>query len=269
MRHKWDLPTTVSDYWRHRRVWDRWRVESFETNTRNEHIRQRQLTIEAVRSFTQTDLRILDLCCGTGKVSADLLPLQAVREVVALDISTQALGVLTEKLADHNDRAKLTVVHADFMGEIAPAIGEFDVIICLDALHHLPNLSDALQRITKLLAPGGCFIGNFLPYESLATHVSAKKGRAHFLYGNLQAKAIRRLSFIDSLWSLSGRRGLVRFLPLSATQVTSSIDAKFELLAAYSSDYLWFMTAHKFTATQTSTHDVDTEHTLYRKKSPW
>jgi methylase of polypeptide subunit release factors len=100
------------------RIWNRWEVELSEAGNQEKHRRQRQLTVSEVATLPGNAVRVVDLCCGTGKITSDLLALQNVGEVLAVDINGAALDLLREKLDQHPGREKLAILQADVMHEI-------------------------------------------------------------------------------------------------------------------------------------------------------
>jgi SAM-dependent methyltransferase len=235
------LPDTVSSYWRDARIWDRWEVEFSEAN-KNEHVRQRELTVDAVKRLGAPQVRVMDLCCGTGRVTHDLLSLPNVTEVVAADISDKALDLLTARLHDHPAIGKLRYLRADMMaGSEIYELGRFDIVVCLDSLHHLWDLPTALSRIGELLNDQGMLIANFLVAERVPRHVVAKKGWGRYLRGHILARLFVFLGFIKGVWRFSGRKGIVRFSMLSRPALLPIIRERFRIIESADSDYYWFV----------------------------
>ena len=92
--------------------------------------------------------RILDLGAGGGWCS-DLLQ-RLNRKTVAVDISLSMLQVTRERpLAN-----RIQAVAGDF--ERLPFVdGSFDRAICLNALHHVPDMRAAVREIARILSPNG------------------------------------------------------------------------------------------------------------------
>lgn len=234
-------PKSVAIYWKKTRIWDRWNVEIKETRNKNIHICQRELSVDRLKKFEKSDIRVLDLCCGTGKVTYDLLNLPNVTEVVAVDINCNALNILKSKLGNHPNISKLTVIEGDVMQKKTLAdYGEFDAIICLDALHHLWNLPFALKIIYEKLSFEGLFIGNCLAKERAVDHVGAKCGKFRFYCNYLRAKVFIVFSFFKILWELSGRKGYVRIGLLKQKELVDLLEKRFTILEILSNHYHWF-----------------------------
>ena len=234
------LPATVAEYWQSR-TWDRWTVETQEVANRGQHIRQRELSVSAVKSVGGRSLRVLDLCCGTGRVTNDILALDNVDQVVALDINAQALKLLRKRLEHHPQKYKLITVNGNFMDDdLLHSLGPFDVVVCLDALHHFPSLDGALIRIHKIMTAGGVFIGNYLRGERFACHIIAIIGRMRYLRERLTTKVVRSLSFVPIIWESAGRRGIGRLIRMRSDMLERMVEARFEILKVDHTDYYWF-----------------------------
>jgi SAM-dependent methyltransferase len=105
--------------------------------------------------------RILELACGTGRVTIPLARLGVASEIVALDASGPFLDRLREHLAveDEPVRQAVTVVQGDMR---RPAVnGPFDlVVVPFNSLAYLITREDrvaCLESVGELLAPDATF----------------------------------------------------------------------------------------------------------------
>ena len=127
------------------------------------------------------DLAILDVSCGTGLASEMLLNTklgERIRQIDLLDTSPEML----EK-ADQRSRTwkvKTTTKH-DAINSIAVRRSRYDLVITCSVLHHIPDLSEFLQGVRHLQAPGGIFIhfqdpnGDYLHDHLLQTRIKELK----------------------------------------------------------------------------------------------
>jgi SAM-dependent methyltransferase len=93
--------------------------------------------------------RILDLG-GGGGWAADWLQRLGL-SVVTADLSSDLLAIGRERLAQSGPAR---VVCAD--AEALPfGTASFDRVVCLNAMHHLPNIPGALREIARVLGPDG------------------------------------------------------------------------------------------------------------------
>lgn len=88
--------------------------------------------------------RILDLAGGTGRVSASL---PGVRPLV-VDASRGMVGRVPSGVdAALGDATALPVCDE-----------RVDAVVCVDALHHLPDAAAAVDEVQRVLRPGGVFV---------------------------------------------------------------------------------------------------------------
>ena len=90
----------------------------------------------------------IDLGCGTGDVAARLTT--HYRRVRAVDLSEPMLEVA---------RSRYAGLGIDFeCQDVNHVTGQYDLVISSMVLHHVPDLPATLQRIGRLVAPGGTVI---------------------------------------------------------------------------------------------------------------
>jgi len=111
-------------------------------------------TLERTRSYLSPTDKVLEVGCGTG--STALLLAGDVDRIVASDISRNMIEIATEK-AQAESIANAKFITADLFDR-AIDHGPYDVVLALNLLHLLEDTSAAIQRIDKLLKPGGFFI---------------------------------------------------------------------------------------------------------------
>lgn len=101
---------------------------------------------------------ILDVPCGGGVAISRLRPGQDVR-YVAMDISPEMLDYARRRLrADQRD----TVEFVEGSIEAIPFDDDtFDLCVCFNGLHCLPDPAAAITEIGRCLKPGGRLIGDF------------------------------------------------------------------------------------------------------------
>ncbi len=82
--------------------------------------------VEWVASGAKRGVRILDVGTGSGAIAVALAKKVEGAEVVAVDISDEALRVAAENVARHS--ANVTLVKADALGDMTH-LGQFDIIV--------------------------------------------------------------------------------------------------------------------------------------------
>ena len=101
------------------------------------------------------NLHLLDVGCGTGLSAQIMLDSKLgahIDSVTLLDTSPNMLKYAGEKAK--NWGKKYTLVN----GMVSDLNETFDAIFICSVLHHIPDLSQFLQQIDKLLKPGGILI---------------------------------------------------------------------------------------------------------------
>ncbi|HEX5617024.1 MAG TPA: class I SAM-dependent methyltransferase [Solirubrobacteraceae bacterium] len=105
--------------------------------------------------------RILELACGTGRVTLPLARLGVADEIVALDQSAPFLQRLGERLAVEDEAVRNTVRAVEGDMRRPPLDGEFDLIIVpFNSLSYLITREDrvaCLDAVRTLLARDGTF----------------------------------------------------------------------------------------------------------------
>jgi demethylmenaquinone methyltransferase/2-methoxy-6-polyprenyl-1,4-benzoquinol methylase len=104
-----------------------------------------------LRAFEAADRpvrTVLDLAGGTGRVARVIGGQSAVERTVVLDRSR---GML-RRAAGHTD-----AVQGD-AGRLPLDDDSVDAVVCVDALHHLPDRDRALAECNRVLAPGGVLV---------------------------------------------------------------------------------------------------------------
>lgn len=107
-----------------------------------------QLYEGAARAFLaeRAPARLLDLGCGTGRLTRELPPEV---EVVGLDISPQMIEVA------RRTRASGRYEVYDFHDPLPEDLGSFDAAIAMGCLNSCRDLAGVLGRLAGVLRPGG------------------------------------------------------------------------------------------------------------------
>ena len=95
----------------------------------------------------------LDLCCGTGDLSLEMLRQGAYR-IVSSDFSHPMLRLNLDKLHHRDGTAKISVVEADALTLPFPA-NTFDAIAIAFGLRNLESPESGLAEMRRILKPGG------------------------------------------------------------------------------------------------------------------
>eukprot|EP01044_Picomonas_judraskeda_P026156 COSAG03_NODE_7836_length_867_cov_117.791667_1_plen_192_part_00 len=99
----------------------------------------------------------MELGCGTGQLSFALI--DSFRSCVGVDPAAGMIEVLSEKIADTGESARMSAVCANLLEAPPPAEllppGGYDLIFSKLAWHHMPDRGGMVKACVPLLAPGG------------------------------------------------------------------------------------------------------------------
>lgn len=118
--------------------------------------RWRRLSVKALGELREK--RILDLCCGTGDMTFEILKQSGgkCREVIGLDFAQEMLECMSKKAERNIHREKITYLQAD---ATCPPLEDNSVDHCCVCMG-VRNVSDVpktLSEIHRILVPGGKF----------------------------------------------------------------------------------------------------------------
>lgn len=111
-------------------------------------------TLERVRAYLDPQGRALELGCGTGTTALKLA--DAVREIVAADVSSGMVAIANEKKAAQAVE-NVQFVQADELMREAPE-GSFDAVMGFNLYHLIRDRAAAFARAHALLKRGGVFL---------------------------------------------------------------------------------------------------------------
>jgi ubiquinone/menaquinone biosynthesis C-methylase UbiE len=113
------------------------------------HVVMRQEVIASLAGPAQ-GLRLLDLGCGDGRLSLQFLP--AAAQVTLVDLSAAMLALARQAIpAGHAGRVELV---QSALEDYTPGC-EYDVVLCVGVLAHVPGVAAAVRQVAGLATPGG------------------------------------------------------------------------------------------------------------------
>lgn len=260
------------EYWRSN-TWDRYlELNRVPLIIKEEFIKQEHLTVSKVLELTngKSELKILDLACGTGRISESIL--QRVSNEIRLyitlvDFNPNTLKMAKEKLKDYQNVSYL-LVDAYEIGNIFNQY--FDVVISMEFLHHLSDLNLFLTQVKKVLKFDGVLIGNVFAKQSYKEWDKLKYGtikstRRHLLC--MLSKAVYNKS-PETVKRVIRKLGLARIDPLTHDELISSLEQQFEFYEIVTSYYYWFSAMVVSPVEQCkSVHlNIDEQQSFVRKK---
>jgi predicted TPR repeat methyltransferase len=117
----------------------------------------------------------LDLACGTGTFAQVLSRSTDGSRIEALDVSSSALKSLAA-----NSSHGITTIETDFWDFIPSST--YDLIVCVDAIHHLGYVEDVIGKITKLLGKNGVLVANLWTADNFDEFEIMRYGRPGHFY---------------------------------------------------------------------------------------
>lgn len=161
-------------YWAGR-FWDRDAAERHPVLA-GEFLKQKETIAGYLEKYGKDADRSIEFACGTGEFTRLTAEHTTVREMRAIDISAQGLEIARSRVNHDN----ITFQQGDFWTDHAfePA----DLVLCIDAIHHLGNIGDVLAHIHKWVKPGGIFIGNLFTGDNFHEFERKRYGAAVHLW---------------------------------------------------------------------------------------
>lgn len=104
--------------------------------------------------YLSKDSRVLEFACGTGIVTAAVAP--HVASIRAIDISDEMVIRAKAKMKSLGHE-NVEVTQTDLFDSSLPE-GSFDAVMAFNVLLYVDNFEEVMERIQKLLKPGGVFL---------------------------------------------------------------------------------------------------------------
>jgi SAM-dependent methyltransferase len=117
------------------------------------------LTVDELERFgSQLQLgsssRLLDVACGSGGPALHLVRLTGC-QVVGVELYDEAVTEGNRSARQAGLETRASFAQADASQTLPFGDGEFDAIVCVDAINHLPDRERVLADWTRVLKPGG------------------------------------------------------------------------------------------------------------------
>jgi SAM-dependent methyltransferase len=210
------LDQTMVDEQRSRDSWAEQYEDHFEEWENTVELRVVMQHSETLRGKT-----ILDLGCGTGRITRHLIP--RARAVVAADFSEESLRLFANSLDSNVD---VGLVWSDAT-QLVVSPGSFDVVISIQVLEHLPTENQRKQFLSlarSALSPDGVFLMSAYYYNVIRQICGRRKEGFHqggiFYHRFSKAQLRRELAGIFDIKKVRPMQierralpGLLRYVP--------------------------------------------------------
>ena len=137
--------------------------------------RWRRLSVEALGDLR--DKRILDLCCGTGDITFEILKQSGgkCRQVIGLDFAQAMLDRMSKKAEKNIHKEKITYLQADATCSPLEDNSVDHCCVCM-GVRNISDVPKALREVHRVLVPGG----RFAILESAMPKSALMRGFYHF-----------------------------------------------------------------------------------------
>lgn len=126
--------------------WDEWNARHRRPGTLDQvPLDQARAIHRGVRRLGRTDLRLLDIGCGTGWLVDQLLEYG---DVTGIDVSRDVIVEARQRTP------RATFITGDVLVGQLPA-ARFDVVVSLETLPHVSDQEAFMRELARLIAPGG------------------------------------------------------------------------------------------------------------------
>lgn len=116
--------------------------------------------------FRETnELRILDLCCGTGPIFDELVAQKVGGEYVGVDIVPMHIDIFKQRIAQNENQRNVLLDHRTVVQDIETYLDNeiaaqrlYDLVVCQDSFYHVKTKERVIRKVFEILQPGGVFV---------------------------------------------------------------------------------------------------------------
>ncbi len=112
--------------------------------------------LEIIKKYLRPKMRMMEFGCGTGSTALLLAP--SVKEIHAIDVSPNMIGIANGKL-DGSNISNVTFEVAGIDSFDAPEAG-YDAVLGMNILHLVDDRDAMIGRVHEMLVSGGVFISS-------------------------------------------------------------------------------------------------------------
>jgi 2-polyprenyl-3-methyl-5-hydroxy-6-metoxy-1,4-benzoquinol methylase len=204
-----------------RNFWNAWNTSTREKVVGDVSLRQQEVLLGWLKGLGRKDLKIIDFGCGAGWLCQQL---QEFGTVTGVDLADDALARARERMP------AVTFIAGDIM-TLDLGVETFDVVVTLEVLSHIADQEAFVERLSRLLRPGGLLILATQNRPILKRNESVKPAQPGQLRHWVDSHELRKLVSarfkVKSLRSLTpmGHQGFLRYL--NAYKLTAMLDGVF------------------------------------------
>lgn len=117
--------------------------------------RYEEMLAELVRRLPEKAASVLELGCGTGRLTALLAANYPDAAITAVDAAPEMIEVARERLSHGSEAAVRVEFVASTFDEFSAPDGRYDLVVSNLSLHHIVDKKPYYSRVRKMLAPDG------------------------------------------------------------------------------------------------------------------
>lgn len=117
--------------------------------------RYEEMLAELVRCLPENPASVLELGCGTGRLTELLAANYPDAAITAVDAAPEMIEVARERVAYGNEAAGRVEFVASTFEEFSASDGNYDMVASNLSLHHIVDKGPYYARLRKMLAPDG------------------------------------------------------------------------------------------------------------------
>jgi len=231
-----------NEYWQ-KITWDRYEeLNKVPISVRNEFLVQEYLTVTHIQELAKKKetIKILDLACGTGRISESIIKANFGKLVLTLaDFNKNTLNQVKQNLQAYNN-INYILLDAYKLGDYFK--DEFDIVICMDFFHHISKLHLLAKQINTALKPDGVIIANAFDKDKYNKwdrikygYIKSTRRRLLFSLTNLFYPC-----FTDKMKNYVDKNGWARIDSLTEEEIVHCLSPYFGNINFTKSYYLWF-----------------------------
>ena len=199
-----------------KKFWNEWNAKnrgaSYDPSVDAPTMRRRETVLGWLREFRVKDARLLDLGCATGWLTYQL---KEFGQVIGTDIADASI-------TEARQRYPAIRFECEDFANSTWNEDEFDVVVSLETLSHVPNQAAFVARIRDVLKPGGLLIlttQNRIVFERRAAVIAKAPGMIRRWVSPRELRQLLEKDFvIRRLTTMlpDGHRGFLRIVNSSA-----------------------------------------------------
>lgn len=128
--------------------------ENYDNQISTKYVKTYKKTVEMTQKYLKKSDNVLDFGCGTGITTVKLS--ENVARIHAIDSSDKMINIARKKVFDQG------LSNVDFktiaLDDVELNENSYDVILAFNVLYFIKDIDSTLDKVSKLLKPGGLFI---------------------------------------------------------------------------------------------------------------